>query len=270
MQFIWIEPGTFTMGSPESDPWHDGDEGPQHEVTLTRGFWLGKHEITQEQWEAVLGTRPWAGQGYVQANPRHPAVYISWDDVQQFIGRLNADAGTGVYRLPTEAEWECACRAGTSTRWSFGEDEPDLGDYAWYLDNAWSVGVQYAQPVGTKLPNPWGLFDMQGNVWEWCQDWYGSYPSGAVVDPVGAASASNRVIRGGSFKNNAQNTRSANRNNNSPGNRNNNLGARLLSTGRPARWPGFTDPDPVRRPVDGAPSCAGLRPDEERGPRRGW
>ena len=228
MEFVWMEPGTFTMGSPSSESGRGSDEGPQHEVAIREGFWLGRYEITQEQWEAVMGTAPWSGQSYVQANASNPAVYISWDDVDDLIGLLNTDADATVYRLPMEAEWEYACRAGTSTRWSFGDEKSQLGEYAWYDDNAWNAGLQYAQPVGTKLPNPWGLFDMHGNVWEWCQDSYGSYPSAAEVDPQGPSAGSSRVIRGGNFYFVAPYTRSAYRYSYAPGRRSNAVGARLL------------------------------------------
>ena len=122
MDFVWIEPGTLLMGAPDSDRYAAPAQKPQHEVTITRGFYLGKYEITQGEWEAVMGTRPWWRRGYVRENPDHPAVYISWNDVQGFVQRLNEAAGEELYRLPTEAEWEYACRAGTTTRWSFGED----------------------------------------------------------------------------------------------------------------------------------------------------
>ena len=231
MSFVWIEPGTFTMGSPSSEPGRHGREGPQHEVTITQGFWLGQYEITQGQWEAVMGTTPWAGRDYVRANASHPAVYISWDDVQAFVARLNEAAGSEVYRLPTEAEWEYACRAGTTTRWSFGDDEGDLSDYAWYSDNAWEAGLEYAQRVRTKRPNPWGLYDMHGNVYEWVQDWYGSYASEALVDPQGPSSGSSRVVRGGGFDGSAQYARAASRGYYSPGVRIYvGVGARLLRT----------------------------------------
>ncbi len=228
MDFVWIESGTFLMGSPSSE--RGRSDGPQHEVTLTQGYWLGQYEITQGQWEAVMETRPWSGESFVQANPSHPAVYISWDDVQAFVARLNEAAGSAVYRLPTEAEWEYASRAGTTTRWSFGDDEGDLGDYAWYIDNAWDAGLEYAQPVGTKLPNPWGLYDMHGNVWEWVQDWYGEYGSDALVDPRGPSGGHVRVIRGGDFDNDARYARSAIRGLYSPGGRYGRVGARLLRT----------------------------------------
>ena len=211
MAFVWIEPGEFQMGSPESEEGRFWDEGPLHEVELSRGFWLGKYEVTQGQWSSVMGETPWSGEDYVQENPSHPAVYISWPDVQEFIGRLNAAAGEAVYRLPSEAEWEYACRAGTQTRWSFGDDASQLGDYAWYRANAWDVGEDYAHAVGTKLPNAWGLYDMHGNVWEWVQDRYGShyYNSSPRVDPPGPSSGSHRVIRGGNFGHGASDLRSA-------------------------------------------------------------
>jgi len=208
MAFVWIEPGTFTMGSPSSEPGRYLMEGLQHEVTINQGFYLGKYEITQRQWEAVMGTTPWSGLGYVQSNPNHPAVYISWDDVQAFVHALNQAAGDSLYRLPTEAEWEYACRAGTMTSWSFGGDVKQLGDYAWYDDNTCGVGECYAHAVGTKLPNPWGLYDMHGNVWEWVQD-----PS--------------HIIRGGYFYSDARYTRSAMRIAYGPGMRCG-IGARLL------------------------------------------
>jgi len=208
MDFVWIEPGTFTMGSPSSEEGRFPDEGPQHEVTISRGFYLGAHEVTQGQWESVMGTTPWSGQNYVQSNVNHPAVYISWDDAQSFVHKLNEAAGDSLYRLPSESEWENAARAGTDIRWSFGDAESQLGDYAWYVENAWGVGLEYGQPVGTKLPNPWGLYDMHGNVSEWCQDWHGDYSSGAQVDPEGATTGSGRVLRGGHFGNNDNGLRS--------------------------------------------------------------
>ena len=228
MEFVWIEPGTFVIGSPSSEAGRYDDEGPQHEVTISQGFYLGKYEITQGQWEGVMGATPWSGQDYVQANSNHPAVYISWDDVQSFIHALNEAAGDSLYRLPSEAEWEYACRAGTTTRWSFGNVESQLGDYAWYADNASNAGLEYAPPVGTKLPNPWGLYDMHGNVWEWCQDWYDPYSSGSQVDPTGPSTGFLRVMRGGNFGNGARSVRSAYRVSYFPGDRDIGIDARLL------------------------------------------
>ena len=230
LTMIYIEPGTFQMGSPDSEDGRDSDEEPVHEVEISKGFWLGKYEVTQGQWEAVMETTPWSSEDYVRENPSHPAVHIFWNDVQEFIEKLNDAAGSSVYRLPTEAEWEYACRAGTTTPWSFGDAESQLTNYAWYLANAWDVNEQYAHAVGTKRSNPWGLYDMYGNVWEWVQDWYGDnyYNSSPRVDPQGPTSGSYRVFRGGSFNSDAQFLRSANRSRNSPGARDASIGARLL------------------------------------------
>ena len=231
MEFVWIAPGSFVMGSPDSEPWRDNDEGPQHQVTISQGFfWLGKYEITQGQWEALMGTMPWLDQGYVRSNPDHPAVYISWNDVQGLIEKLNAAADEEIYRLPTEAEWEYACRAGRITRWSFGDDESQFRDHAWFWDNAWNAGLYYAQPVGTKSPNPWGLYDMYGNVFEVCRDWYGNYSGDAQIDPTGPASGSTRVLRSSDFITDSRYARSAARNATSLDGRSYSVGARLLKT----------------------------------------
>jgi formylglycine-generating enzyme required for sulfatase activity len=235
MEFVWIEPGTFTMGSPPTEPGRGPDESPQHQVTISRGFWLAKYEVTQGQWESVMGTRPWSGQSNVKDDSRYPAVYIAWEDVQEMLARLNADAGTSLYRAPTEAEWEYACRAGTTTPWSFGDDPSQLGEYAWFGGNAFDVGLRYAQAVGTKRRNPWGLYDMHGNVWEWVQDWYSYYPEqgSPAVDPQGAPSGRSYVYRGGSFISNASETRSARRGADYPGYRVRAVGARLVRLAEP-------------------------------------
>ena len=238
MQMVWIEPGRFVMGSPASEPFRDGDEGPQHQVTISRGFYLGKYVITQAQWESVTETTPWSGQPLVQPNPDHPAVYISWNDVRSFIQQLNEKTGDEAYRLPTEAEWEYACRAGTVARWSCGDDPARLEAHAWYrkedVSEGWlsHVGPEYAQPVGTKLPNPWGLHGMHGNVYEWCQDWYGPdyYRNSPNTDPQGPATGTTRVRRGGSFGADAWALRSANRLHEPPSTRGFSLGARLVRT----------------------------------------
>ena len=236
MEFVWIEGGTFFMGSPPSEAWRDSSERPWHEVEISEGFWLGKYEITQGQWEAVMGQRPWGepwsrdGKDYVVENPSHPAVYISWEDVQDFIRVLNSAADSVLYRLPTEAEWEYACRAGTSTQWSFGDDERQLAAYAWYSASAWDVNEKYPHAVGLKRANPWGLHDMYGNVSEWVQDWYGEdyYNRSPRVDPLGPTTGYWRVVRGGSFYLDALNLWSAHRFYGSPDFPSNTIGARLL------------------------------------------
>jgi formylglycine-generating enzyme required for sulfatase activity len=220
MGFVYISPDTFLMGSPSSEKKRDSNER-QHEVSLTKGFYLQTTEVTQEQWESVMGTRPWSGKRYVRDGEHNPAVYISWNDCQQFIRRLNKRENTDKYRLPTEAEWEYACRANSTTSFSFGESDSILGDYSWYRNNAWNIGEKYAHAVAQKRSNAWGLYDMHGNVWEWCQDWYEeNYPSGHVTDPEGPTSGAERVLRGGSWINFAGSCRSAFRGRYNPGNRN--------------------------------------------------
>ncbi len=188
MELIEIPAGKFTMGK---------DAGV--DVTLTKSFVLGKYEVTQGQWKSVMGSEPWEGQSSVQIGEDNPATYVSWDDATEFCKKLTQRELTGEeYRLPTEAEWEYACRAGTETAFSFGNDESKLGEYAWFDGNTIVVREQYAHKVGLKKPNPWGLYDMHGNVWEWCSDWYGGNLSGGA-DPTGPSGGSNRVFRGGSW-----------------------------------------------------------------------
>ena len=150
MELVWIEPGTFIMGSPQTEEGRGTQKGPRHEVTISSGFWLGKYELTQGQWQAVMSSTPWSGEKHVQSNPNHPAACISWDDAQGLIGTLNQAAGDSLYRLPTEAEWEYACWAGTKDPdvWSFGDEGSELGDYARYADNARGAGRDYAMPWG--------------------------------------------------------------------------------------------------------------------------
>ncbi len=178
MEMIWIEPGMFVMGLTEEQKQMLKSQGewsnsmdcelPAHRVTISRGFWLGKYEITWGQWESVMGAWPWPDEDHPSENLNYPAVYISWNDVQHFVSKLNDEEEKEVYRLPTEAEWEYACRAGTITQWFFGKDKSQLKDYAWYCANTSDIEEEYAHEVGRKLPNPWGLYDMYGNVWEWC------------------------------------------------------------------------------------------------------
>lgn len=199
--FVLIPHGTFNMGSATSV---FTDERPVHSVTISTDFYISQYEITQQQWVNVMGTRPWLDSGgnpkqYAQANPSAPAVYVSWNDVQSFISKLNKTAGKTIYWLPTEAEWEYVCRAGTTDDTFF--TAPDTLDaYAWYRDDL-PIGQQYAQPVGEKDPNPWGLYDVYGNVREWCQDWYdiSYYSVSPDTDPAGPDNGQGKVVRGGSF-----------------------------------------------------------------------
>jgi formylglycine-generating enzyme required for sulfatase activity len=200
MKFTLIPAGEFYMGSEESD-----DEKPVHKVKINNPFYLGTYPVTQREWKAVMGdnNNPSDFKGDDQ-----PVEQVSWDNVQEFIMKLNEKEGTDKYRLPSEAEWEYACRAGTTTRYSFDDSKSKLGDYAWYDKNS----GENMHPVGQKKPNPWVLYDMHGNVWEWVQDkWHDSYDGaptdGSAWEGVGA----DRVFRGGGWYGRAGNCRSADR-----------------------------------------------------------
>ena len=204
MKLRLIPAGQFLMGSP---PWDAGarpNETPQRQVTISPGapgFYLGATEVTQGQWRVLMGTEPWTGKPYVKEGADCAVSYVSWHDAVRFCVRLSAKAGRTV-RLPTEAEWEYACRAGSKTLFSFGNGESKLSDHAWYAANAWSVDGRYAHRVARKKPNAWCLYDMHGNVWEWCADWYGEKYYAAAdnnVDPTGPDRGARRVIRGGAF-----------------------------------------------------------------------
>ena len=199
MVLVPIPAGQFQMGSPDSDKYAISREKPQHLVKITKPFYLSVNEVTQQQYEKVTGVRPWHGKSYVKEGPDYAATYVSWNDAVEFCRKLSEQEGVK-YRLPTEAQWEYTCRAGTTTVYSYGDDESKLGEHAWYRTSAWDIGEKYAHGVGQKPPNPWGLYDIQGNVFEWCQDWFAPYGSEkAVSDPTGPASGSGRVLRGGSF-----------------------------------------------------------------------
>jgi formylglycine-generating enzyme required for sulfatase activity len=260
IEFVWIPAGTFQMGSqPSSEAIaraYGGEarffkvEHPQHQVTLTKGFWMGRYPVLNEQFEIFVKSTgyqteaeregwglgydkkighsnrvnglTWRNPGY-PIEPRQPVVMVSWNDAQAYIQWLNG-RGEGMYRLPTEAEWEYACRAGSTTAFSFGDDASRLGEHAWWGENSGYT----THLAGQKKPNAWGVYDMHGNVWDWCQDWMGDYPSGAVVDPIGARSSQDRVLRGGSWHSPAVYCRSANRRTYSPESRNISLGFRLV------------------------------------------
>jgi formylglycine-generating enzyme required for sulfatase activity len=212
---VFIPPGTFRMGSPTNEVDRIDWEGPQTAVTISRGYWMGKYEVTQGEYLAVMGSNPSWFNGVRQDYPEpgtnidfgtdlnRPVETVSWNDATNYCATLTQReraagriAANSVYRLPTEAEWEYACRGWTSTRFSYGDDlgYTNLTNYAWYSDNSGDT----THPVGQKLPNAWGLYDMHGNVSEWCQDWWSdSLPGGIALDPQGPPTGSNRVIRGG-------------------------------------------------------------------------
>ncbi len=193
----WIVPGEFVMGSPEHEA-ERFDNETQHRVILSRGFWLADTACTQALWQAVMGDNPSGFQG-----EDRPVETVSWDDVQGFIERLNALLSDPGFRLPTEAEWEYACRAGTTTPFGFGEQI--TSEQVNYDGNRPYAGGQRGLDRGETVPvkalpcNSWGLYQMHGNVWEWCQDWYGRYPAGAMTDPPGPEEGALRVLRGGSW-----------------------------------------------------------------------
>ncbi len=215
MTFSFIPPGRFLMGSKEGS----SAEEPVHKVTLTKGFFMGIHPVTQSQWKAVMGTEPSHFKG-----ADRPVEQVSWTDAVGFCTKLTASLkGQSMVRLPTEAEWEYACRAGTSTEYFTGDKETDLQRAGWYGVNS----DDQTHPVGQLVANPWLLHDVHGNVWEWCSDWYGEYPSNDQIDPQGQSSGNYRVLRGGSWYGNPGYCVSACRSSNGPATRNINCGFRV-------------------------------------------
>jgi formylglycine-generating enzyme required for sulfatase activity len=238
LELVWCPPGTFMMGSPEGEDGRNTDE-TRHRVTLTKGFWLGKTEVTQRQWEAVMGSNP-SNFG----DDDLPVESVSWDDCQAFCRRLNekltspcfakVTAGAGIlscFRIPTEAEWEYACRAGTETVFCYGDVlDATLASYNGhypYGGAAKSVYRARTTTVGSFRPNAWGLYDMHGNVWEWCADRYGDYSEYGTTDLAGTAAGADRVIRGGSWSFFARGCRSAARCRIDPSGRRFDIGFRL-------------------------------------------
>ncbi len=226
MTFNLIPAGTFMMGSPGNEPGRYSNE-TQHQVTLTKSYYMQTTEVTQGQWKAVMGSNP---SLFSDCGDDCPVEYVSWNDIQAFITELNK-LGQGTYRLPTEAEWEYAARVGSTTAFANGTItetgsgyDPNLDAMGWYTYNS----DKKTHPVAQKKPNAWGLYDMHGNVWEWVQDWFGSYPTSAVTDPTGPSSGSDRVSRGGSWSNLARHCRSPARLSLHPAIRSYNYGFRLV------------------------------------------
>ncbi len=205
MKLVLIHAGSFTMGSPEEEIGRKSDE-TQHEVTISKSYYLGVYEVTQEQYEKVMGSNPSTFKG-----AKNPVETVTWDDAVSFCKKLSdmseEKAKEREYRLPTESEWEYACRATSGSAYCFGNSEDSFGEYAWVGEGA--LGTTH--PVGEKKPSRWGLYDMHGNVFEWCQDWVGEYPSGAATDPRGPGEGSSRGFRGGSWLVDAPGCRSADR-----------------------------------------------------------
>jgi formylglycine-generating enzyme required for sulfatase activity/serine/threonine protein kinase len=226
MEFVLIPAGEFDMGSPDSEKGRYADEGPIHHVKIAKAFYMGKYEVTQKQWREIMGYNPSKFQG-----DNLPVDTMSWADVLEFIGKLNAKEGTNKYRLPTEAEWEYAARTGTKTIYSFGDNESMLGDYAWFIKNS----NDRTHAVGKKMPNAWELYDMYGNVWEWVQDVYHNSYSGAPTDGSAwegdgfdSIYGDERIYRGGGWYCSIENCRSAFRGHLSSKSRFDALGFRLL------------------------------------------
>jgi len=216
---IWVKPGTFTMGSPEGELGRRDDEA-QHRVTISQGFWLGKYEITQAQYKAVMGNNPSHFEG-----DNLPVECVTWFNATNFCAKLTEiERAAGrlpagyKYTLPTEAQWEYACRAGTTTALNSGKNLtdrfecPNMDEVGWYYYNS----DNKTHPVGQKKPNAWGVYDMHGNVWEWCLDWYDGYPTTAVTDPKGPDTGEYRVFRGGDWRGNAYHCRSVARDSDDP------------------------------------------------------
>jgi formylglycine-generating enzyme required for sulfatase activity len=221
IDMIFVQGGTFTMGcTAEQGTDCEGDEKPAHTVTLS-SFSIGKYEVTQAQWEAVMGSNP----SYFKGCANCPVEYVSWNDVQDFISKLNAKTGR-TYRLPTEAEWEYAARGGSSSRGYKYAGSNEIAAVAWYKENS----NDKTHPFGQKSPNELGIYDMTGNVWEWCSDWYGEsyYNSSPGNNPQGPNSGSGRVLRGGSWFNSPQRCRVSRRNDRNPDYGDFSLGFRLV------------------------------------------
>jgi len=221
-KFVFVPAGSFTMGSPAGE-YGRGDDERQHQVTISKPFYLQTTEVTQGQWQQVMGNNP---SYFKHCGADCPVEQISWNDVQEFIRKLNSQEGVDRYRLPTEAQWEYAARAGTTTKFHTGNSSEALSRAGWYSGNSGSR----THPVGQKTSNAWGLYDMSGNVREWVQDWVGNYPSGSVTDPEGPSSGSSRVGRGGSWYSGVRGCRSAGRYDVVPSERRFSLGFRLLRT----------------------------------------
>jgi formylglycine-generating enzyme required for sulfatase activity len=240
MEFVLIQAGSFNMGADARLEDTQIDEAPIHRVIISKAFFIGKYEVTRRQWAELMEENESPAQAHESPEQTqelfgdHPVTQISWDEAQSFIERLNLKEGGNKYRLPTEAEWEYAARAGSNSTFYFGDDAAQLGQYAWFGE---TIAQGSTHPVGQKQPNAWGLYDIHGNVWEMVQDWYGmEYYNETIaperllqpsIDPAGPESGISRVERGGSWNASATNCRTANRHFNTPDKKYSNLGFRL-------------------------------------------
>jgi formylglycine-generating enzyme len=233
MRFVWIPAGTFMMGSPKEEKGRWAENETQSKTTLSKGFYMGVYTVTQEQWKEVMGSNP----SHFTGEKNLPVEQVSWGDCQEFVTKLREN-DKKAYRLPTEAEWEFCCRAGTTTPFHFGEtistDQANYNGKYTYDTGKKGANRQKTTPVGSFPANAWGLYDMHGNVYQWCQDWYwfwyGNYPEPIVVDridPQGPEKGSNRVVRGGSWYGSPRYCRSADRWADKPGSRSNDCGLRV-------------------------------------------
>lgn len=215
MDFVYIKPGEYQMGSNDSEE----DEYPKHTVKITKPFYMSKYEVTQEQWEKVTGYN-----NSIFKDEKNPVENVSYTECKEFLNKLSF-LTKKEYSLPTEAQWEYACRAGTDTTWYFGDNEKDADEYAWITSNSGQV----THNVGTKKPNEWGLYDMYGNVQEWCSDWYEDhYSAQNELNPSGPKKGESRVIRGGAWGDAATSARSSYRNVNGEDGKNDGTGMRCV------------------------------------------
>jgi formylglycine-generating enzyme required for sulfatase activity len=228
MEFVAIEPGSFVMGSPIREAGRNTDE-VAHRVTITKRLFVGRHEVTQTQWAMVMGQNP----SHFKDCSRCPVENVDFYEVATFITKLNAQSTSMRYRLPTEAEWEYVCRAGTRTPFTTGEritaDQANVDGRFPYAGSAAAASSDKTRPVGSFAPNPWGLYDVHGNVWEWTNDWYGPYDSRADTDPKGPGAGTVRVIRGGSWHFDANSARCALRYTHAPQDKGFSLGFRVVA-----------------------------------------
>ncbi|MHC4591479.1 MAG: SUMF1/EgtB/PvdO family nonheme iron enzyme [Planctomycetota bacterium] len=228
MELALVPAGEFVMGSPPGEERRDPDEGPQHLVWIARPYYVGVTEVTQAQWRAVMGTEPWAGRDYAGISALSPASYVSWEAAARFCRQLSLRVGRTI-RLPTEAEWEYACRAGSAGAYAFGNDPESLRDYGWYAANASAAGERYPRAVARKRPNAWGVYDMHGNVSEWCQSLHRPYPYRDSDGRESLSASGSRVLRGGSWAGYASSCRSAARSSYTPTSRGSGRGFRVAA-----------------------------------------